>query len=79
MAIAISSVVVRIAGSVASDITAVEADGVAVALAADRTFSVAITVPADASHVAITARGPARAETRLIAVERVATAPGAAG
>lgn len=81
MAVAISSMKVRIGGTVAADVTALEVDGVAASIAVDRTWSVEVTVPASpgTSHVAVTAIGPRRRETRLVAVERLAAAPTGAG
>ncbi len=87
MPVSITSVVVRIVGTVAADMTAIAVDGAVVAIAADRTFSVDIALPTGATsvatyiatYVAITASGPARVETRLVAVERVVSAPVAAG
>lgn len=77
MPITITTVVVRLAGQAAADITSIEIDGVAITLAGDRTWSADITVPVGATPtmVAVTASGPTRTETRLVAVREGLTAP----
>lgn len=81
MAVSITSLVVRLTGTVADDVTAVEIDGAAATIDAARTWSheVAVLATGTVRHVAVTAIAPDRAETRLVAVERMPTAPSAIG
>jgi len=81
MPIAITTVVVRLAGQAASDITAIEIDGTAVTLASDKTWGADITVPVGSTPtmVAVTATGPLRTETRLVAVSEGVPAPASMG
>lgn len=81
MPIAITTVVVRLAGRAADDITAIEVDGAAVTLASDKTWSADVTVPVGATPtmVAVTASGPRRTETRLVAVSEGVAAPASPG
>lgn len=81
MPISITTVVVRLAGRAAADITAIEVDGAAVALAADKSWSTDITVPTGSTPamIAVTASGPTRSETRLVAVSEGVPAPASMG
>ncbi|HYE04245.1 MAG TPA: hypothetical protein VEL07_01880 [Planctomycetota bacterium] len=81
MAVSISSLVVRLTGTVASDVTAIEIDGAAVTIDPDRTWNHQVAVPVTGAirHVAVTAIAPDRTETRLVAVERMPTAPSGIG
>ncbi len=72
MTLNVTSVSVRLAGHAAADIVSLEVDGVAVAIAGDRSWSIAIDVPALKKVVAITAIGPTRVVTRALTVQRVA-------
>jgi len=81
MPIAISTVVVRLTGRAAADITGIEIDGVPITLAADKSWTADITVPTGTAPtmVAVTATGPTRTETRLVAVRDGLTAPASVG
>ncbi|MBA2481199.1 MAG: hypothetical protein H0V44_11100 [Planctomycetes bacterium] len=78
MALTISTISIRIAGRAAADITALEVDGVAVPIAADRSWSISLPAGPDARIVAMTATGPTRVITRAFTLRRSDAGAGAA-
>lgn len=68
MPLTITSISVVLRGSVARDVTALEADGVAIAIAPDRSWSHQATVPSGTTTIALTTFAPTRRETRLIQI-----------
>lgn len=78
MPISITSITVELQGMVAPDITSLEIDGTAVAIAANRSWQHQVIVPPTSTTVAVTAIAPKRRETRMVEIGSGA-APAAPG
>ncbi len=68
MPVTITGLTVRLGGHVAADITTLEVNGNAVAIADDRTWTADITVPGGTTAVTVTAIGPTRIDARSVEI-----------